>query len=191
MEEKFSFPSKLKLASFILIGIGVIAFIWGFLSNPDQTWGNLLLNNFYFVSIAVGASFFMSIQYIAQAGWSAGFKRVPEAITSYLPVAGILFLVMLLGIGKIYHWTHADAALHDELLAHKAIFLNIPFFSIRMVIYFTLWIILARILRKLSLKEDAEGGIVWFEKSEFYSKINIFVLAVTFTFASFDWLMSI
>ncbi len=191
MEEKFSFPSKLKLASFVLIGIGAIAFIWGFLSNPDQTWGNLLLNNFYFVSIAVGASFFMSIQYIAQAGWSAGFKRVPEAITSYLPVAGILFLVMLLGIGKIYHWAHADAALHDELLAHKAIFLNIPFFSIRMVIYFTLWIILARILRKLSLKEDAEGGIVWFEKSEFYSKINIFVLAVTFTFASFDWLMSI
>lgn len=191
MEEKFSFPSKLKIASFVLIGIGIVSFIWGYFTNPDQTWANLLLNNFYYVSIAVGASFFLAIQYIAQAGWSAGFKRVPEAISSYLPVAGILFLVMILGLGNIYHWAHTDAALHDELLAHKSVYLNIPFFSIRLVIYFTLWIFLARYLRKLSLKEDIEGGLLWFEKSEFYSKVNIFILAVTFTFASFDWLMSI
>ena len=191
MEEKFSFPSKLKITSFVLIGIGIIAFVWGFLTNSDHAWGNLLLNNFYFVSIAVGASFFLGIQYIAQAGWSAGFKRVPEAIASYLLVAGILFLVMLFGLGKIYHWAHADAALHDELLAHKSVYLNVPFFSIRLVIYFTLWIFFARFLRKLSLKEDVEGGLSWFKKSEFYSKVNIFILAVTFTFASIDWLMSI
>ena len=50
MEEKFSFPSKLKITSFVLIGIGIIAFVWGFLTNSDHAWGNLLLNNFYFVS---------------------------------------------------------------------------------------------------------------------------------------------
>jgi len=31
----------------------------------------------------------------------------------------------------------------------------------------------------------------YFNKSEFYSRINIFILAITFSFASFDWLMSI
>ncbi len=191
MEEKFSFPSKLRISAFALVAIGVIAFIWGFISNPDKSWANLLLNNFYFVSIAVGASFFLSLQYIAQAGWSSGFKRVSEAVVAYLPIGGILFLVLIFGLGHIYHWAHAGAADHDELLAHKSAFLNVPFFSIRMLLYFTLWIFMARYLRKLSLKEDVEGGLTWFEKSEFYSKVNIFILAVTFTFASIDWLMSI
>jgi hypothetical protein len=71
MEEKFSFPSKLKISAIALVIIGLAVFIWGFISHPDQAWGNLLLNNFFFVSIAVGASFFLSLQYIAQAGWSA------------------------------------------------------------------------------------------------------------------------
>ena len=191
MEEKFSFPSKLSISAFALIAIGVIAFVWGFISNPDQAWANLLLNNFYFVSLAVGASFFLSLQYIAQAGWSSGFKRVSEAVVAYLPVGGILFLVLIFGLGHIYHWAHAGAASHDELLAHKSVFLNVPFFSVRILLYFTLWIFMARYLRKLSLKEDLDGGLSWFEKSEFYSKVNIFILAVTFTFASIDWLMSI
>ena len=191
MEKKFSFPSKLRISAFAMVAIGVIAFIWGFISNPDQAWANLLLNNFYFISIAVGASFFLSLQYIAQAGWSAGFKRVSEAVVSYLPVGGILLLVLIFGLGHIYHWAHAGAAEHDELLAHKSIFLNIPFFSVRMLLYFSLWIFMARYLRKLSLKEDVEGGLSWFEKTEFYSKVNIFIIAITFTFASIDWLMSI
>ncbi len=191
MEEKFSFPSKLKISAIALVIIGLAAFIWGFISHPDQAWGNLLLNNFFFVSIAVGASFFLSLQYIAQAGWSAGFKRVSEAVVSYLPVGGILFLVLIFGLGHIYHWAHEGAAAHDELLSHKSVFLNIPFFSVRILIYFSLWIFMARYLRKLSLKEDLEGGLSWFEKSEFYSKVNIFIIAVTFTFASIDWLMSI
>ncbi len=191
MEEKFSFPSKLRISSFALIAIGVIAFIWGFISNPDQAWANLLLNNFYFVSIAVGASFFLSLQYIAQAGWSSGFKRVSEAVVAYLPVGAIFFIVLIFGLGHIYHWAHAGAADHDELLAHKSVFLNVPFFSVRLLLYFTLWIFMARYLRKLSLKEDVEGGLSWFQKSEFYSKVNIFIIAITFTFASIDWLMSI
>ena len=191
MEEKFSFPSKLRISAFALIAIGVIAFIWGFISNPDQAWASLLLNNFYFVSIAVGASFFLSLQYIAQAGWSSGFKRVSEAVVAYLPVGGIFFIVLIFGLGHIYHWAHAGAADHDELLAHKSVFLNVPFFSVRLLLYFTLWIFMARYLRKLSLKEDVEGGLSWFEKSEFYSKVNIFIIAITFTFASIDWLMSI
>lgn len=191
MEEKFSFPSKLRISAFALVAIGVIAFIWGFISNPDQAWANLLLNNFYFISIAVGASFFLSLQYIAQAGWSSGFKRVSEAVVAYLPVGGIFFIVLIFGLGHIYHWAHAGAADHDELLAHKSVFLNVPFFSVRILLYFSLWIFMARYLRKLSLKEDVEGGLSWFEKSEFYSKVNIFILAVTFTFASIDWLMSI
>ncbi len=190
MEEKFTFSARLKTISLVLVGFGILVFAWGFIKAPDRMWANLLLNNFYFTSLAVGASFFLAIQYVAQAGWSSGFKRVPEAMSMYLPVAAALFIVGLLGLRSLYHWAHVDAVEHDALLAHKAPFLNIPFFTIRMVLYFSLWILMTRLLRKLSLREDMEGGLGFFEKSEFYSKVYIFILAITFTFASFDWLMS-
>ena len=41
------------------------------------------------------------------------------------------------------------------------------------------------------MKEDMEGGITYFEKSEKYSKVYIFTLALTFSLASFDWIMTI
>jgi hypothetical protein len=191
MEEKFTFPGRLKNFCYVLVALGILTFIWGFITAPDRAWSNLLLNNFYFLSIAVGAAFFMALQYIAQAGWSAGFKRVPEAISTYIPVAAILFIFVLFGVHTLYHWSHQDAMMHDALLAHKSPYLNVPFFIIRLILYFSLWIFMTLLLRRISLKEDAEGGLAHFERSEYYSRIYIFILAITFTFASFDWLMSI
>jgi hypothetical protein len=59
------------------------------------------------------------------------------------------------------------------------------------VVFFALWIILTQFLRRLSLREDKEGGTRIFERSEFWSKVLIFVIALTFTMASFDFIMSI
>ena len=64
--EKFIVPRKLSLITYGLIAIGVITFIAGFILNPERTWANYLLNNFYFISLAIGASFFISLQYISQ-----------------------------------------------------------------------------------------------------------------------------
>jgi hypothetical protein len=158
---------------------------------PERAWANYLLNNYYFLAAAIGASFFMALQYITQSGWSSGFKRVPEALAGYIPVAAVFFLLLFFGIHSLYHWSHSVAVQNDPLLQHKSAFLNVPFFMIRLVLYFGLWIFMTRILRRLSLKEDAEGGVDYFHKSEFNSKIYIFILALTFSMACFDWLMSL
>ncbi|MCF6341668.1 MAG: hypothetical protein L3J31_02535 [Bacteroidales bacterium] len=102
-----------------------------------------------------------------------------------------LFLILFLGIHNLYHWTHHDAVLQDAILLHKAPYLNLPFFAIRYVIFFALWIFLTQRIKKLSLKEDQLGGTVFFEKIEFTSKVYIFVLAISFSLFSIDWLMSL
>ena len=50
---------------------------------------------------------------------------------------------------------------------------------------------MTQLLRRFSLKEDKQGTLNYFYKSEFYSKVYIFTLAITFTLATFDWIMSI
>jgi len=191
MEEKFVVPQKFKLLTYALIAIGGISLLLGFFLDSQRAWANYLLNNFYFVSLAIGAAFFIAIQYVAQAGWSAAFKRVPEAMVSYLPVAGILFLLLFFGMHSLYHWTHEDALQTDALLQHKSPYLNTPFFFARVIFFFGAWILLTSALRKFSVKEDLEGGLNYFYKSEWYSRVLIFVLALTFSLFAVDAIMSL
>jgi hypothetical protein len=99
-------------------------------------------------------------------------------------------LLLFFGKDNLYHWAHHDAA-NDPLIAHKAAYLNVPFFFIRIFVVFAAWFLLSRYLRKLSLEEDKFGGVKYLEKIEFWSKVFIFVLALTFSMGSFDWIMSL
>lgn len=175
----------------ILVVIGLASLIIGFVADPLRGWVNYLINSYYILSLAIGAGFFIAIQSITQSGWSAGFKRVPEAMMMVLPLAALLFLGLLFGVHHLYHWSHTDAVAHDPLLAHKAPYLNVGFFVVRMVVYFALWILMAVLIRRASLREDIEGGHSWMGKTETYSKVFIFILAVTFTLAAIDWMMSV
>ena len=191
MEDRLIVPQKFKYLMFGLIGIGILSMIAGFVTNPDRAWANYLLNNYYFVSLAIGAAFFGAIQYISQSGWSAAFKRVPEAMASYVPVAAVFFLLMYFGMHSLFHWSHEGITETDALLAHKAPYLNIPFFFIRVALFFGLWIFMIRLLRKISLREDAEGGMTHFYNSEKYSKVIIFIIAISFTLFAIDMIMSL
>ncbi len=183
---------NMKRLSLVLSVIGVIATVLGFKENAQRAWGNILVCNYYFLSLAIGASFFAAIQNITQSGWSAMFKRVPEAITAYLPYGSVLVLLMgAFGVHSLYHWSHEAAVQSDILLQHKAPYLNVTFFLIRLVVSLGLWFFLTSLLRKFSLREDVEGGLKNFIKGEFYSKVLIFILALTFSLFTFDLIMSI
>jgi len=191
MDEKYSIPPILKYVAAIFVLIGILTVSFGLYFESEVTWANLLLNNYYFISLVIGATFFYSIQYITQSGWSAQFQRIPMAFGSYLPYAAILILFLIFGINHLYHWSLPDAGAHDVVIEHKAPYLNIPFFFTRIIIFFALWILMTRLLKNVSIKEDKESGMKYFNKSEIYSKIYIFILAVTFSLFTFDLIMSI
>ncbi|MBN3034280.1 MAG: hypothetical protein JW861_01740 [Bacteroidales bacterium] len=195
MDRNFTFSPGLRYITYGLMILGVGALLTGAFSDPVRTWANLLLNNFYFLSLAIGASFFLALQYITQSGWSAAFKRIPEAMGNYIPVAALIMILLLFVMRSLYSWVDPSTGNFDthelHLLEHKETYLNVPFFIVRMVIYFAVWILMTGLLRKYSLREDLEGGLDWFRRSEFYSKVYIFTLALTFSLASFDWIMSL
>jgi hypothetical protein len=197
MKEQVTVSTTFKIITFTLISLGAVSFFLGLLSDPQRTWANYLIVNYYFLSLSIGAAFFFVLQSISQSGWSSAFKRVPEAMMAYIPFAAVFFLLIYFGIHQLYHWSHAESVAGDTLLQHKAVFLNIPFFFIRMIICFILWSFLTFLLRNTSLKEDMVNTgdqdriLSLFRKSELYSKIFIFILAITFSFSAFDWIMSI
>jgi hypothetical protein len=197
MKEKVVVSTTFRIVTLALISIGAACFLLGLFSDPQRTWANYLIVNYYFLSLAIGGAFFFVIQNITQSGWSSAFKRVPEAMMAYIPFAAGFFLLFYFGIHSIYQWSHADVVASDPLLQHKSVYLNVPFFYLRLIIYFALWIIFAIILRRLSLREDQlnpenqNSILTLFSKSELYSKIFIFIFAITFSLSAFDWIMSI
>ena len=191
MEGNYSVSPTFKSIILGVVVVGIIAVSLGFYINPVRAWANILLSNYYYISIIVGATFFLAIQYVTQSGWSSMFVRIPHAIGTYMPVAAILILFLIFGMHSIYHWSIPGVAEHQPEIEHKFPYLNIPFFFIRLVIFFALWILMTWLLRKTSLKEDRESDLKYFYRSEQYSRIYIFILAISFSLLTFDLIMSI
>ena len=72
-----------------MLGLGVIGFAAGLYTNDERLWPSFLLNAFFFLSLALGAAVFVSINSVANAGWSTAIRRVPEAMISYLPLGSL------------------------------------------------------------------------------------------------------
>mgnify|MGYP001627361501 CR=1 FL=1 len=211
MTEKFVFSNKARTTALAISAIGLILVIIGLFYHSGQNvrfWANFLLSNFYFTAVSVTAVAWIAINYIANAGWSAALKRIPEAISGYLPIGAAAMLIMIVvsfidhhnGLYAIYEWLHldADGYLHhhgekvkDTVLEGKRGYLNFTFFLIRMVLFFVLWILFRTLFRRFSLKEDVEGGLRNHNNSIKASAVFIAVFALSFSFAGWDWLMSI
>jgi len=79
----------------------------------------------------------------------------------------------------------------DPLLLHKHVYLNVPFFVARTVVYFAVWIVLARALNRWSTKQDGTGVAPFSHRLYALSGPGLVVYGLTVTFASLDWIMSI
>src|SRR5450759_2486698 len=87
---------------FVMLGIGVVGFAAGLYTNNARLWPGFLLNAFFFLTLALGAAVFVSINHVANAGWSTAIRRVPEAMMSYLPLASISMLALFFGRDTLY-----------------------------------------------------------------------------------------
>ncbi|MBC6409591.1 MAG: quinol:cytochrome C oxidoreductase [Ekhidna sp.] len=164
---------------------------------------NLWINNVFFGGLAVIGVFFFAIQYVAQAGWSAGLKRIPFAFGSWLPVAFFLMIaVFIYGGHDLFHWTHSGLYVEeggDEIMKGKASYFFAPFeggafpffWVARMVVFFGVWYLLFRKLRTLAFSEDIEGETTVWYKLRKTSAIFLVFFAVSSSMAAWDWIMSI
>ena len=75
----------------------------------DRFIVDVWFNNIYFFGLAIVGLVFIAIQYAAQAGWSAGIKRIPLSFVPWIFVSFILTLVIFhVASHDLFHWTHAD-----------------------------------------------------------------------------------
>ncbi len=145
----------------------------------------------FWLSLALGGLFFTMLHVLSASRWSVVLRRISENLALQLPWMAIAFIPVALGIHDLYHWSHEDAVATDHLLQGKAGYLNTSFFLARTVLYFGLWSLVALMLKRHSLGQDRDPNTDQIAPLRKWSAIGMLLFAMTVTFASFDWLMSL
>lgn len=170
-----------------------------------RVYSTLWMNNVFFTGLGLIGLFFVAIQYAAQAGWSAGVKRIPLAMGSWIPIAGILMLgLWFLVKGDVFHWTHSSLYVketegYDPIIDGKGVYFFWPmengsfpaFYIIRMVLFFGLWYMFFMWIRREMLAEDVDGSTKHWENARTYSAFFLIIFGVSSSVAAWDWVMSI
>lgn len=188
---RFQFPEQLKTVFFIFIFIGVMTFLAGLLLDKDRAWHAFLTSFMFVLLLSLGGVFFTAIQHISKAGWSVNIRRLMEGFGAYLLVAGVLALALLFSGDSLYSWFNPEIVAADPLLQHKSAYLNWGFFLIRLLVFFGIWIFLSHKLVKLSLRQDETGEDCITQRNTLYSVIFLPLFALSFSFFTFDVLMSL
>ncbi len=146
--------------------------------------------------LSLGALFFVLLQHLTRSGWSVVVRRLAEAIARNLSWIWILFLPILIlvvtGHGELlYQWGDRELMEHDHMLHAKAGYLSATFWSIRAVAYLVIWAVLGTLYFRWSVNQDGSGDVSWTHRMQRWAPIGMILYALTQTFASIDWMMTL
>jgi len=154
--------------------------------NLFRSW---LIAYMVFLGISLGSLALTMMQHLSGGQWGV-FRRIFEASSRTLPLMLVLFIPIALGYQKLYPWSHPDLVQADEVLRHRASYLNTTFFFIRAAVYLLGWNLLARVLNNLSERQD-NGETAVNLTIQRVSGGGLVFYALSITAAAIDWIMSL
>ncbi|MBV9523770.1 MAG: hypothetical protein JO010_13300 [Alphaproteobacteria bacterium] len=162
---------------------GTLACALGAVWSPQHVLAAWLAAFTFWIGVPLGALALMQIHDLAGGRWALTLGRGHAAALAILPLLILAFIPILFALPALYPWARPDEA---RYLANT-FYLNTPFFIARCAGYFVLWAALALLAFRRSASDRADpsgagGGL---------SALGLLLLAVTVTFAAFDWVMSL
>jgi len=174
-------------------GVSLALSAIGFFSNREQFFKSYLTAYLDWTGIAIGSMALLMLYHLTGGEWGFVIRRMLEASTRTFPLLAVLFLPILAGVKSLYVWANPVVLPAEDmtLLAHKAPYLNVPFFIARAVLYFVIWSAMSFLLSRWSAEQDTTNDPAPARRLLRLSAPGIPVLGLTVTFAAIDWIMSL
>ena len=188
--------ARLQQRSLVVGVLGVAAGLVGLVlsANADQFFRSWLIGFLFILSFALGSLALLMLQHLSGGQWGLVSRRIFEAASRTLPLVALAFIPILFGMRPLFLWARPEAVETDRILQMKAPYLNVPFFTVRAVIYFAFWMLCVFLLNKWSSAQDRGETAVTPADSVRFRKLSapgLLFLVLTVTFASVDWMMSV
>jgi hypothetical protein len=169
------------------IALSLLLAFW----NPDQFFRSYLFAYVYWLAIPMGCMAILMLHHLTGGWWGYPIRRLLEAGTrTFLPMA-VLFVPVLLGMTRLYKWAQPASVAADPMLQYKRPYLNPPFFTVRAILYFAIWFVLAWFLNKWSSEQDRTGDPRLAARMEAISGPGLILWGIAVTYSSIDWVMSL
>jgi hypothetical protein len=182
---------RVQQRSLMVGGVALVICVIGALFSPDQFFRSYLFSYLFYLGMTLGSMALVMLQYLSGGSWGIVIRRITESATRTIPLLAFLFLPILIGIPKLYSWSHDEVVKADPVLQHKHLYLNVPFFIVRVLIYFVGWWMFAHFLNKWSREQDTGGRDPRGRRLQLLSGPGLIFYALSVTFASVDWVMSL
>lgn len=182
---------RIQRAGLIVGVVGVVLCLLGAFLSPAQFFQSYLFAYLFWAGLALGCLSIMLLQHVSGGGWGLLIRRLLEAGARTLPLMLLLFVPLIFGMQQVYEWARPDVLASDEVLRQKSVYLNVPFFVIRTVIYFGVWIGLMYIWNRWSAEQDRTGNPALDHRLKMLGRVGLLLYFITMTFAAFDWGMSL
>ena len=181
----------LERRAFLVGGAAAVVSLVGLFVNATQFLQSYLMAYMWCLGATLGCLALGMVHQLSGGAWGVMIRRPIGAATRVLPLMTVLFLPIALGVSRLYVWTDTAAVAHDEVLRHKQLYLNVPFFLARAALYFLVWNLLVFFLNRWSLQQDTTADPSLARRMQQLSAGGLLGYGLMITFASFDWLMSL
>ena len=153
----------------------------------ERFWANWVLWFIVMFTLSLGALFIVALEHLVNAKWSVPVRRIPERIATLLLPAVPVGLIALGALPVLYPGTRPEAAQHP-ILAGKAFWLSLPFFSVRTVFALALCLLGLAVLVGGSLRQDATRDPAFNMKVRKFAPAFMAIFALVITLIAFDWI---
>ncbi len=177
----------------LLVGLAglVLGVIGALTGSIDRFFQAYLFAFLFWLGLSMGSLAFLMIHFLTGSRWGLTVRRISEAASSTLWLMALLFLPLLLHLPGLFQWARPEAVQASAVLQEKSLYLNVPFFIIRAVIYFVVWVLLAFYINRQSAQWSKTGNIAIKERLKGLGAFGLIIYTLTMTFASIDWMMSL
>jgi hypothetical protein len=141
------------------------------------------------LTIGLGCLFLVALEHTVGARWSIPLRRVPERLSGLVLLMAPVALLALFSLPVLYPWTQTEA-LKNPIIAGKAAWLNMPFFSLRVVASFLLWMVAYRIFVSGSIRQDQDRDPAFNLRARRFAPVFMAIFGITITLVAFDWISS-
>jgi hypothetical protein len=186
-------PALWKRGNNILLFTTLIAIVlcaFGWMTDPARFTQSWLMAFTFGMTIILGGTFFVMVQYLTGSAWSVTVRRLMENIMVTVSIGFILFIPVALGLPYLYEWTRPEV-LKEPVVAAKAAYLTRDMFVLRSIIFFVIWTFFAEGIWRSSTNQDRTRSIQQMHTASRFSAPGLLVVMLTGTLASFDWIMSL
>jgi hypothetical protein len=171
-----------------VFGIGTVVC---FILDPRQALHAYLVGFMLFIGFTLGCLGWLMLWHLTSGRWGLAMRRIWEAGTRNIFVAAIAFLPILIGYKWIFPWADLKIANNPGFHSQITHYLNFPFFFVRAILYFAIWILLITLLNRWSAIQDRPYDTWLGRKFNIVSSSGMLIYFWTMFFATVDWLMSL